>query len=212
MEVTKERIALFYKNDVFPTIKENKTLIIISLALFLFGCFSGFYIFKVLLNNNPEVVDNFLKEFQEMFGPIEEMTSLELLFTIFYVNTRTSFLIMMLGAFLGFFPFVSLFGNGTIVGLLYAKFIAEGGNYLVFLLGILPHGVIEIPAILIAASQGFRIAKEVIFPPLDKSRTEALGFNIRRGLKLFAIIIPLLIVSALIEVYISGYLFNANLL
>lgn len=211
MESRKEKITSFYKNEVFTTIKENKNLMLISLGLFLLGSISGFYIFKVLLNNNPEVINSFLKEFQDMFGPLKEMTSLELFFTIFFINTRTSFLIMILGVFVGFFPFMSLWGNGTIVGLLYGKFIAEGGNSLVFLMGILPHGIIEIPAIIIAASQGFRLGKEIIFPPPGKSRSESLRVNIKKGLKLFAIIIPLLLIAALIEVYLSAYLFKANL-
>lgn len=211
MESRKEKITSFYRNEVFTTIKENKNLMLISLGLFLLGSISGFYIFKVLLNNNPEVIDSFLKEFQDMFGPLKEMTSLELFVTIFYINTRTSFLIMVLGVFVGFFPFVSLWGNGTVVGLLYGKFIAEGGNSLVFLMGILPHGVIEIPAILIAASQGFRLGKEIISPPRGKSRSESLRVNLRKGLKLFALIIPLLLIAALIEVYLSAYLFKVNL-
>ncbi len=211
MESRKEKITSFYKNEIFTTIKENKNLMLLSLGLFLLGSISGFYTFKVLLNNNPQVIDSFLKEFQDMFGPLQEITSLELFVTIFYINTRTSFLIMMLGVFVGFFPFLSLWGNGTVVGLLYGKFIAEGGNSLVFLMGILPHGVIEIPAILIAASQGFRLGKEIISPPPGKSRSESLRVNIRKGLKLFALIIPLLLIAALIEVYLSAYLFNANL-
>jgi stage II sporulation protein M len=211
MESRKEKITSFYKNEVFSTIKENKNLMFISLVLFLLGSISGVYIFKVLLNNNPAIIDSFLKEFQDMFGPLKELSSLELFFTILFVNTRTSFLIMMLGAIVGFFPFMSLWGNGTVLGILYGKFIAEGGNFLVFLMGILPHGVIEIPAIIIAASQGFRIGKEVISPPPGKSRSEALRFNIRKGLKLFALILPLLIIAAFIEVYISAYLFKANL-
>ncbi|KYC46142.1 MAG: hypothetical protein APG12_00085 [Candidatus Methanofastidiosum methylothiophilum] len=211
MEGTKEKITSFYKNEVFQTIKENNILILVSLGLFLLGAFSGVYIFKVLLNNNPEVIDAFLKEFQDMFGPLKEMSKIELFFTIFFVNTRTSFLIMMLGVFFGFFPFISLWGNGTVLGILYGKFIAEGGNNLVFSMGILPHGIIEIPAILIAASQGFRLGKDIILPPQGKSRSEALKINIKKGLKLFALIIPLLLIAALIEVYISAHLFNANL-
>ena len=54
MESAKEKITSFYKNEVFSTIKENKNLMLISLGLFLLGFISGFYIFKVLLNNNPK--------------------------------------------------------------------------------------------------------------------------------------------------------------
>lgn len=208
MEKTKEKIVTFYQNEVFPTLRENSFLIFFSLGLFLFSSVSGIYIFRILLDNNPEVINSFLKQFEEIFGPMKELSSFELLLTIFYVNTRTSFLIMMLGAILGLFPFISLWANGTVLGILYGKYMAEGGSTMVFLMGILPHGIIEIPAILIAASQGFRLAKDVLSPPDGLTRSEIARINITKGIKLFALILPLLLIAAIIEVYISTYLFS----
>ncbi|NMC77407.1 MAG: stage II sporulation protein M [Candidatus Methanofastidiosa archaeon] len=208
MEETKGKIITFYNNEVFPTIIENKIFIFLSLGLFLLGSISGVYIFKIFLNNNPEVINSFLNQFQEMIGPIQDLTPFELFLTIFYINTRTSFLIMMLGVILGIFPFLSLWANGTILGILYGKYMAEGGTSLIFLMGILPHGILEIPAIVIAASQGFRLAKEVISPPVGLTRSQTARINISRGIKLFAVILPLLLIAAIIEVYISSYLFS----
>jgi stage II sporulation protein M len=88
--------------------------------------------------------------------------------------------------------------------------MVEGESPIVFLIGILPHGIIEVPAIAIAASQGFRIGKEVIFPPQGKSRSESLRINLKKGIKLFAIILPLLLIAAFIEVYVSAQLFNVS--
>ena len=208
MEETKGNITTFYHNQVFKTIKENKFLIIFSIGLFIFSSISGVFIFQVLLDNNPEIIDSFVDQFKEMFGPISELSPFQLFLTIFYVNTRTSFLIMMLGALLGIFPFISLWLNGTILGILFGKYIAEGGNYLGFMMGILPHGIIEIPAIIIAASQGFRLGKEVVSPPTGLNRSEAIKLNITKGIKLFVLILPLLLIAAVIEVYISTYLFS----
>jgi len=208
MEETKGNLTTFYHNQVFKTIKENKFLIFFSIGLFLFSSISGVFIFQVLLDNNPEIIDSFVDQFKEMFGPISELSPFQLFLTIFYVNTRTSFLIMMLGALLGIFPFISLWLNGTILGILFGKYIAEGGNYLGFMMGILPHGIIEIPAIIIAASQGFRLGKEVVSPPTGLNRSEAIKLNITKGIKLFVLILPLLLIAAVIEVYISTYLFS----
>lgn len=208
MEETKGNLTTFYRNQVFKTIKENKFLIFFSIGLFLFSSISGVFIFQVLLDNNPEIIDSFVDQFKEMFGPISELSPFQLFLTIFYVNTRTSFLIMMLGALLGIFPFISLWLNGTIIGILFGKYIAEGGNYLGFMMGILPHGIIEIPAIIIAASQGFRLGKEVVSPPTGLNRSEAIKLNITKGIKLFVLILPLLLIAAVIEVYISTYLFS----
>ncbi|HNZ88034.1 MAG TPA: stage II sporulation protein M [Methanofastidiosum sp.] len=183
-------------------------MIFFSIGLFLFSSISGVFIFQVLLDNNPEIIDSFVDQFKEMFGPISELSPFQLFLTIFYVNTRTSFLIMMLGALLGIFPFISLWLNGTILGILFGKYIAEGGNYLGFMMGILPHGIIEIPAIIIAASQGFRLGKEVVSPPTGLNRSEAIKLNITKGIKLFVLILPLLLIAAVIEVYISTYLFS----
>ena len=210
MESKKERIILYYKNEVFSIIKENKNLILFSIVLFLLSSISGFYMFKVFFNNNPEIFDSLIQGFVDMFGPLKEMTSFELFLTIFYVNSRTSFLIMIFGVFVGLFPFMSLWLNGTVLGLLYGKFMAEGESPLVFLIGILPHGIIEIPTIAIAASQGFRIGKEIISPPQGKSRSESLRINLKKGIRLFAIILPLLLIAAFIEVYVSAQLFNVS--
>lgn len=210
MESKKERIISYYKNEVFSIIKENKNLMLFSIVLFLLSSISGFYMFKVFFNNNPEIFDSLIQGFVDMFGPLKEMTSFELFLTIFYVNSRTSFLIMIFGVFVGLFPFMSLWLNGTVLGLLYGKFMAEGESPLVFLIGILPHGIIEIPTIAIAASQGFRIGKEIISPPQGKSRSESLRINLKKGIRLFAIILPLLLIAAFIEVYVSAQLFNVS--
>jgi len=72
-------------------------------------------------------------------------------------NTRVSILAMALGMSWGLGTLVLLFYNGIILGAVSLDYVAAGQTR--FLLGwLLPHGAVEIPAILIAAQAGFVLA------------------------------------------------------
>jgi uncharacterized membrane protein SpoIIM required for sporulation len=76
-------------------------------------------------------------------------------------NTRVSILCMSLGLTYGLGTLVMLFFNGAMLGAIIFDYVAGGQT--VFMLGwLLPHGVIEIPAILIAGQAGFVLAHALI--------------------------------------------------
>lgn len=76
-------------------------------------------------------------------------------------NTRVSFLTLGLGMTYGLGTVVLLFYNGVILGAVALDYIADG--QLLFLLGwLLPHGSIEIPAILIAGQAGLVLGSALI--------------------------------------------------
>ena len=76
-------------------------------------------------------------------------------------NTRVSILILALGISWGIGSIALLFYNGVILGAVLADYIIAGQS--VFLAGwLLPHGSIEIPAILIAGQGGLLLARSMI--------------------------------------------------
>jgi uncharacterized membrane protein SpoIIM required for sporulation len=76
-------------------------------------------------------------------------------------NIRVSFLVLALGMTWGIGTLILLFYNGVILGLVATDYVLAGQTK--FLLGwLLPHGVIEIPAILIGAQAGFVLANALI--------------------------------------------------
>jgi uncharacterized membrane protein SpoIIM required for sporulation len=76
-------------------------------------------------------------------------------------NTKISLLTLAMGMTFGVGVVVLLFYNGVILGAVCLDYILAGETK--FLLGwLLPHGVIEIPAILIAGQAGFLVAKTLI--------------------------------------------------
>jgi uncharacterized membrane protein SpoIIM required for sporulation len=76
-------------------------------------------------------------------------------------NIRVSIVAMALGMTWGVGTFVALFYNGVILGLVAVDYILAGQT--IFLLGwLMPHGVIELPAVIIAGQAGFVLASAVI--------------------------------------------------
>jgi uncharacterized membrane protein SpoIIM required for sporulation len=76
-------------------------------------------------------------------------------------NTKVSILTLALGMTWGVGTIVMLFYNGVILGAVAADYILAGETK--FLLGwLMPHGVIEIPAILIAGQAGLMLALAMI--------------------------------------------------
>jgi uncharacterized membrane protein SpoIIM required for sporulation len=76
-------------------------------------------------------------------------------------NTQVSIFTLAMGVTYGVGTAASLFYNGVILGAVGGDYIGDGQSK--FLFGwLLPHGVIEIPAILIAGQAGFMIAGALI--------------------------------------------------
>ncbi|HLW77092.1 MAG TPA: stage II sporulation protein M, partial [Bryobacteraceae bacterium] len=88
-------------------------------------------------------------------------------------NTQVTILTLALGMTFGFGTIVMLFYNGVILGAVAFDYVHAGEA--VFLMGwLLPHGVIEIPAILIGGQTGFVIAHALIGWGSRLSRMERL--------------------------------------
>ncbi|MCK4476557.1 MAG: stage II sporulation protein M, partial [Methanophagales archaeon] len=71
-------------------------------------------------------------------------------------NALTCFLNIVLGPLLAIAPLASAVFNGGLIGCLAQK---EG---LIIFVGILPHGIFEIPALLLSAAIGLRMGREIL--------------------------------------------------
>ncbi|MDA8234832.1 MAG: stage II sporulation protein M [Clostridia bacterium] len=94
-----------------------------------------------------------------------------------------------------------LFYNGLLVGVL-AGIFTQGGYALEFWSLILPHGVLELIAIFICGGAGLILAKALVKPG-DYTRRDALVVNGRIAMKLILGTIPMFVLAALIEGFIT---------
>jgi len=85
-----------------------------------------------------------------------------------------------------------------------------GGNIAFFLAGILPHAILEIPVFLVAAAASIRIGKD-LWPTVETEDWESIPSKTRKLLgdertwRTYALIAFMLVIAALIEAFVTGY-------
>jgi len=105
------------------------------------------------------------------------------------------------GMLLGTLTIYLILFNGLILGVLSAAF-SNKGYFLSFWAMVLPHGIIELTAISLAAAAGFLLARAIFFPK-ELSRTDALKIQGPPAMKLLFATLLLFVIAALIEGFLS---------
>ncbi|SCW72987.1 stage II sporulation protein M [Paenibacillus tianmuensis] len=128
-----------------------------------------------------------------------------LFWLIFWNNALKSLLVIALGLFFGVFPLFFLLANGLLLGYV-CMVSAQKQSWLFVIKTILPHGILEIPAIIVACALGLRLGMMVLKTLLSslsptrsvKTREQFLLF-IKALLPLSVMLVAVLFVAALIE-------------
>ncbi|MBN2245620.1 MAG: stage II sporulation protein M [Candidatus Aminicenantes bacterium] len=125
---------------------------------------------------------------------------------IFINNSMGSFLALFLGLvpFL-FLPILSIISNGTAMGIVSAVSAAQGLNPSKIFISIAPHGLLELPALFYAAGLGIYISREIIKHLLFQEYVREPFIPLIRKIIItfLAVILPLLLIAALIESFIT---------
>ncbi len=123
-------------------------------------------------------------------------------------NIRLTVFAFVIGIFLGYWTLGISFVNGYMLGYITALYVNAGiqsGNsefIYYYLAGILPHGVLEIPAIILGSAGGVAIGISWLFPG-KTTRLANLQRIAREVLPLLAVATVLLIVAGLIEGFVT---------
>lgn len=150
----------------------------------------------------PDMVIRSLEELEGLVELLKNLSLLEIMFIIFLNNALKSLLILVLGVGLGIVPFLFIAYNGYFLGIFSYKIIMEQG-YLYLVAGILPHGIIEIPMVVISAAIGLRLGLKG-FASL-RGKSVHLKEEIMTGVKFFFYwIMPLLFIAAAVETFITS--------
>ncbi len=175
-----------------------KSVFVLAAFVFFSSLLLGYSV-ATFLNVNP--FRDVLQEFSQSFS---ERSPFSLMSFIFLNNALKAALVVILGIFIGIFPVFFLFVNGLVIGsVIFEAQEMAGWQFVAY--AILPHGVIEIPAILLASALGLRIGAEALNRITHKnSRIRA---NIKRGLRLLLTrIIPALLAAAFVEAFVTSAL------
>jgi stage II sporulation protein M len=152
----KEKINLKQEYaESWDYIKKSKNYFWIIAALIIITALIGFFI------PAPEIISSeILKIINEIIEKTQNMGSLELISFIITNNIQTSFLGMIFGFILGIFPIITAAINGYLIGFVSAMSVGlEGGLSLIKLL---PHGIFELPAIILALGLGIKLGDKFV--------------------------------------------------
>lgn len=173
------------------------------LAVFIVSIINGFF-----LGHNNEWIQALISQNFPGLSLLNNSTELLLFIFIFLNNSIKTLMVILLGFALGLFPIYFAYINGLLLGAVYVYGSSQIGT-LATLAGLLPHGIIELPVMIVASTYGFwlgiKFARRIFLH-------ESVRPAFKQVMKNYAIIIlPLLLIAALIETYITPRLIDLAL-
>jgi stage II sporulation protein M len=136
--------------------------------------------------------------FQVVVGNYRGLAGGMLFFNILVQNVMATIFVLISGVIVGIIPTFAIGSNGFGLGVLYRQ-AAEVSDYSKAALKVLPYGVFEIPALLIAASYGLWLGVMVVRRMRGEESTLLRSHIEHAFRRYFAVVFPLLIIAAVIE-------------
>jgi len=166
--------------------------IFISFLLFFIGFLLG-----VSLSTHYKIHENDIN-IAPFLG--KEFSEEKLSFSYIFTNNFKAALILSFGGTLTFggLAFLNLVLNGMNLGALFYEALSLN-NLNVFLLLTIPHGIFEIPGLIIAGSAGFKIPYELLKFALGKKKEMIAEEDAKEFFKLVGLSILLIFIAAVIE-------------
>jgi len=144
-------------------------------------------------------------EFFEQFMGTVDNPRVSLVRFVFWQNTRVLIAATLLGMFsFGVAPLILTPIVYAIIGYVLSQFVIAGSDLMVFAASIVPHGVIEIPVIILATTVAFRLGAVMTKPPAGETVGYAWSMALGDTIKLWiTVVVPGLLLAAILEVYVT---------
>ena len=200
----------FWKDDIPQILFESRLDLLFSFSVFLLsiliGVFSSVMDFefpRVILGDAyvEMTIDNIEKG--KPMSVYDDPNQGDMFFRIAFNNLRVAFMSFILGLFFGIGTIFFMIYNGIMVGAFQYLFF-QHGVYTDSLLTIWVHGAIEISAIIVAGASGIHLGRGLLFPGTF-SRIQGLQLSARRALMIYLSLVPLILLAAFIESFITRY-------
>ncbi len=178
-----------------------KGWVLVAIALFAIGIAFGLA--------TPASIADFLAEdlgaFEEQLGIILALPKLLMAIFIFIKNTSALVISFALSPILCLAPILALIVNGWLIAFVASAVVSE--KSLSFLLaGLLPHGIFELPALILGEAAALSFGAMTIVALLKKERRKLLLPVLKQNLRYLMIALALLVPAAIIETYITPLL------
>jgi len=150
-----------------------------------------------------DIMASFMKQIQEA-GVINEAGDM----SVFALLTN-NWMAMLLSTLYGFIPFLflpmfSLLANGSLLGMMAAIYLSSDFSFAAYLAGILPHGIFELPALVLSISSGLCLCRNMCRIVTGNDQRTPLVELLSDLLRvLLLIVLPLTALAAVMECYVT---------
>lgn len=207
----------FWKKDLPLAIYQTRRAMLISFCVFI-ACFvlgivtslqDKNFASEILSVSYVDMTEENIRKGDAM-GVYKSDDELRTFFHVLYNNLRVDFLTFFSGIFMAIGTLVVMITNGIMVGV-FQYFFIERGLFWESFLGIWTHGALEIPTIILSGGAGLTLGKGLLFPG-TYSRFQAFKLSGMRGLKIIMGVIPVTVVAAFIEGFLTRHTDIPNVL
>jgi stage II sporulation protein M len=168
-----------------------------SLLIFAGGCLAGYF----LTMADPAFGDALLKIFQDMITDEIMYDDPPLLaLQLFLNNLEACVLLFLGGATFGLLTMFVLSFNGIVIGGILGV-VREKTDDFVMLAAIVPHGIFELPAVLVSATLGLMLSRAVMLEFAGQG--DAAAQALRLGRLFVRYVVPFIAIAACIEAFIT---------
>jgi uncharacterized membrane protein SpoIIM required for sporulation/ABC-type transport system involved in multi-copper enzyme maturation permease subunit len=206
-ELRQINLFRWYRRAVFPSIKSLRHAMLAIAVGSSITFLIGFGIVSLIDINEEDVEistnEEVLAELDNIWGDAQSKPHWVL--RVVEQNMRVLSVVTFLALFtFGVMAMLPVVVASGIIGGALGIMVALDMNILLLIFGILPHGIFEIPAIVIACAAGLRAGAIVSKPPVELSVFEAWLMAIADLVKLMvALVIPLLFIGGIVEVTVT---------
>lgn len=172
-----------------------KKWLIVAASLFIFGMILG-------LVASPDLITNELTRLEETSSGIASWPSVAIFIFILLKNVTALLFSFILAPALCIIPVISLVTNGWLLSVV-SVVVAEQKSIGFVLAGILPHGIFEIPALIIGGAAALSFGLSVVTGAISKAKRAEIIPSFQKNLRYLAVAFILLFPAALIEAFIT---------
>lgn len=188
----------------FRVLWENRGFVSFAFVLFVVGVCLG-YLFSAQLFS---FLSSALENVKHIGEQARNKSAFEVGLLLFSNNIRVCIAMVLFGVLLSIPSILLILLNGALIGFLFASMGKAQivSLTLLFVFGILPHGIFEIPAFVISGAFGMKLGYVLLRPLIGKNRLESLGHVWKEALWVAPIVVMLLMLAAAIESYVTPVL------
>ncbi len=178
-----------------------KLWVLIAVGLFVVGIVAGLVISATMPAGIVGLFSEELSTLEELgtiFVPFQATTAI----FIFFKNVSALLFSFIFSPILCLLPILALVLNGSLLSFISVIVVQE--ESLGFILaGLLPHGIFEIPALIIGEAAALSFGAMVIIALISRKRRNRLLPNLKQNLKYLLLAFALLVPAAIIETFVT---------